>query len=187
MSERYDALREGVEPGGMLNKNGIRLLVCYLLKSLDHPVSREVINGGLCGSGLANYFEVGSALGALCDKGLVAVSDGETETYTVTTEGAAVAAELERDLPRSVRRKAVESAAYFETAERRRRENSVTVRDSAGGYAVTLHAGRPADPLMDITVYVATEEQVDMMRASFMRNPEKLCEKVFNMLIESES
>ena len=37
----YDAFIGGIEPGGLRNKNEIRILLCYLVNSIGAPLSRE--------------------------------------------------------------------------------------------------------------------------------------------------
>ena len=41
----FDAFTGGVEPGGLRTKNQIRILICYLLSSVDAPLSRQDIIG----------------------------------------------------------------------------------------------------------------------------------------------
>lgn len=39
----FDTFDEGINPGGMRSKNEIRILICYLIKSVKAPVSKELI------------------------------------------------------------------------------------------------------------------------------------------------
>lgn len=52
----YDAFTAGVEPGGLRTRDEIRILLCYLLTSVNAPLSREDILQSVQGLGLANYF-----------------------------------------------------------------------------------------------------------------------------------
>ncbi len=186
MNSQNDAFRQGVEPGGMFDKNDVRLLICCLLADCGRPLSKDVIVGGLFGSGLANYFELGAAAEDLLERGLLQVAERTDSALrlTVTREGRKAVDELGGAIPASARKKAVDGVLYFEAAERRRRENSVEVRPAAGGRAVTLHAGTPEDPLMSLTVYVPDGLLADAMRKKMESEPEKLCEKVFRILLE---
>lgn len=105
---RQDAFTGGVEPGGLWNKNDIRILLCYLLASVDAPLSGEDIEKIVQERSLANYFEVRDALAALEQLGNVArVAEG---LYTVTQAGREIADSLDATLPLSVRDKALEAA-----------------------------------------------------------------------------
>ena len=50
----FDAFTGGVEPGGLRTKNQIRILICYLLSSVDAPLSRQDIIGIMQDNGLSN-------------------------------------------------------------------------------------------------------------------------------------
>lgn len=53
----YDTFTAGVGPGGLRTKNDIRVLLCYLLASVNVPLHREDILSILQEYDLANYFE----------------------------------------------------------------------------------------------------------------------------------
>ena len=54
MDLEYDAFDEGIEPGGLRSRNEIKVLVCYLLKSIEQPISKQLINELLQENSLAN-------------------------------------------------------------------------------------------------------------------------------------
>ena len=186
MSEKTPAFRQGVEPGGMFDKDDVRLLILCALADRERPVSKDALVGGLFGAGLANYFELSAAAEELAEQGLAAVAQ-RTETgelLTVTARGRETAEALSDRIPKTTRERAAESIQYFETAEKRRRENSVEVRKNGGTVAVTLNAGTPDDRLMSLTVYVPDGELGDMMKKKMTAEPEKLCEKILRLLTE---
>ena len=65
----YDAFDAGIELGGLRNRDDIRLLICYLLKSVESPMTRQMLNDAMQEDGLANYFEVGQAIEELMKTG----------------------------------------------------------------------------------------------------------------------
>ena len=85
----FDAFDAGIELGGLRNRDDIRLLVCYLLKSIDAPMTRQMLNDAMQEDGLANFFEVGQAIEELlaegfepaCDVYLATAVDEEISGY----------------------------------------------------------------------------------------------------------
>ena len=57
----YDAFTGGVAPGGLRSKSDIRILICYMLKSVNAPLSGDDIIKVLQEKSLANYFEASDA------------------------------------------------------------------------------------------------------------------------------
>ena len=60
-----DTFSEGIAPGGLRDRADIKLLVCYLLKTLKKSLTRTQINEILGEYSVANYFEVNGAISEL--------------------------------------------------------------------------------------------------------------------------
>lgn len=166
---RQDAFTGGVEPGGLWNKNDIRILLCYLLASVDAPLSGEDIEKIVQERSLANYFEVRDALAALEQLGNVArVAEG---LYTVTQAGREIADSLDATLPLSVRDKALEAAFLLLAQARAERENRVETRKTDRGYQVTCHVSGGETELMSIRLYVPDRAQAEMVKRNFHQDP----------------
>lgn len=165
-----DAFSQGVEPGGLWNKNDIRILLCYILSSVNAPLSGEDVSQIVQRKALANYFEVGDALAALLEQGHVC-RDG-AGLYTVTDTGREIADRLDSTLPLSVRDKALEAAVRLMAEARSRRENRVEVREMDRGFQVTCHVSGGMVDLMAISLYVPDRAQAEMVERHFHRDPD---------------
>ena len=125
----FDAFDAGIELGGLRSRDDIRLLICYLLKSVDAPMTREMLNDAMQEDGLANFFEVGQAIEELLKTGNITADIlDEDEVITVTEKGREAAELLQTSLPRTVREKAVNSAIRLVTRAKVERENKIEVR-----------------------------------------------------------
>ena len=165
-----NAFTGGVEPGGLWTQNDIRILLCYILSSVDGPLSGDSISQIVQGKALANYFEIGDALAALCKQGNV-VQD-ENGSYTVTDSGREIAASLDATLPLSVRDKALEAAMRLMAETKARRENRVEITETENGYCVTCHISGGALELMSVSLYAPDLEQAKRVEENFYRDPE---------------
>lgn len=165
-----DAFTGGVEPGGLWNKNDIRILLCYVLASVGAPLSRESIGEIIQGKALANYFEVGDALDSLVKQGNAAVD--EAGLFSVTDSGREIAANLDATLPLSVRDKALEAALRLTAEQKARRENKVELQKAENGYQVRCHVSGGETELMTISLYVPDKAQAELVERNFYRDPE---------------
>lgn len=165
-----DAFTGGVEPGGLWNKNDIRILLCYVLASVGAPLSRESIGEIIQGKALANYFEVGDALDSLVKQGNAAVD--EAGLFSVTDSGREIAANLDATLPLSVRDKALEAALRLTAEQKARRENQVELLKAENGYQVCCHVSGGETELMTISLYVPDKAQAELVERNFYRDPE---------------
>jgi|LSQX01.1.fsa_nt_gb hypothetical protein len=173
--ENYDAFSAGVEPGGLRSRNEIKLLICFLLRSLDKPLTKNQLNIVMQEHGLANYFEVNQALGELLLSGNITTGfGGDDESLHLAERVSSSVEMLEDDLPKSVKEKALNSAVNLLTRERRERENNIEVEALENGYNVTFTLSDKGDLLMRLTIFAADIEQVNTIRKGFLDDPVRL-------------
>ena len=167
----FDALTQGVAPGGLRSKSDIRILICYLIKSVGALTQDEITNV-LQGHELANYFEVGDALSSLVNLGNV--KQDENGAFTLEPQGENIAENLDVLLPLSVRDKAVSAALSMLADARAERENSVTTAKTERGYNVTCKISGGDMDLMQIKVYVPDLHQARTVKKNFHRDPQRI-------------
>ena len=167
---KQDAFSTGVEPGGLWHKNDIRILLCYILASVNAPLSRQDLTRIIQEKGLANYFEVEDALASLLTQGNIA--QDQEGRCTVTPAGREIADSLDATLPLSVRDKALEAAFTLLAQAKAQRENRVDLTKTKRGYQITCHISDGEMDLMAISLYVPDKAQAKMVRERFYRDPE---------------
>lgn len=180
----YDAFDAGIELGGLRNRDDIRLLVCYLLKSVDSPMTRQMLNEAMQEDGLANYFEVGQAIEELLKTAnITADIFGEDEVISVTQKGREAAEMLEMSLPKTVREKAVNSAIRLITKARVERENKIEVtKEENGGYTITFTLFDKNTQFMKLSVYVCDSLQLEQIKQNFINDPVKVYSTIITSL-----
>ena len=183
MDTQYDAFTEGVALGGMRTKNDVRILLCYILKSLNAPFSKALLNEVLQTTALANFFEVNDALAALNEGGLVELTrQSDDDYYQLTESGRVIAERLETDLPRRVRETAVAAAMELLSRQRVRYGTSAELTRLEQGYHVTLTI-RDGDTVMLQTVlYAADSLQANAIAEAFSTDPHRLYSGVIESL-----
>lgn len=162
---------EGVAPGGLRNKSDIKLLICYLLQNLAMSLTRTQINEILQDYNIANYFEINSAVSELISGGQVTsrLIDGDEE-LTLTGKTEQYIRFIEKDLPKSVREKAVNSAIKILERERIERESKVEVTKLEHGYHVSFSVTDMDTQLLKLTIYVSDESQIEIVKRNFFNN-----------------
>lgn len=180
----YDAFDAGIELGGLRNRDDIRLLICYLLKSVDAPMTRQMLNEAMQEDGLANYFEVGQAIEELLKTGNITADIlEEDEVISVTQKGREAAELLQTSLPRTVREKAVNSAIRLTTRAKIERENKIEVKkEDNGGYTITFTLFDKETELMKLSVYVSDSLQLEQVKQNFINDPVKVYSTIITSL-----
>ena len=80
----------GVKPGGLTENTEVRILLCYLIKTVAPmaPLTRAEIEQALLGEQLVNYFELSAGLADLEENGLATVD--EAGGWAITPKGLAM-------------------------------------------------------------------------------------------------
>lgn len=182
--EENDAFGAGVQPGGLRNRNEIKILVCYIMKTVDQCMTRQQLTDVIQGQSLANYFELSQAISELLSQGSITTEIKDDEEYLVLTEmGKQVSVELERDIPRSVKEKAIKSAFKILTIAKNARENKIEIQQIDNGYHVTFSMEDDQDVIMKLTIYVADIEQAENVKKNFLQDPTKVYSNILSSLM----
>lgn len=178
-----DTFSEGIVPGGLREKNEIKLLVCYLLKALDRSLTRTQLNEILCEYNAANYFEINSAVSELISGGQLTceLTDGD-ELFTLTAKAALDVAAIEHSLPRAVREKTVAAGLRILSRERIIKESRVEVIELSHGYHIEFTVMDMDTELLKITVYVPDKEQIETVKRNFFNNAVTIYSDVISSL-----
>lgn len=176
----YDAFSAGVEPGGLRNRNEIKVLIASVLKNVERELSRRQLLAAIQQEGLANYFEATQALESLIEGGSVTVARAEDgEEYLTLTAVGATASSIEDEIPRAVRDKALATATEMQTQERRMKETPVEIIELENGCNVKF----TFNDLMTLTLYVADREQAESVKERMLADPVSLYSAVIAQLM----
>lgn len=180
----FDAFDAGIELGGLRNRDDIRLLVCYLLKSIDAPMTRQMLNDAMQEDGLANFFEVGQAIEELLKTGNITADIlNDEEVISVTEKGREAAELLQTSLPKTVREKAVNSAIRLTTRAKIERENKIEVKkEDDGGYTITFTLFDRDTEMMKLSIYVVDSLQLETVKQNFINDPVKVYSSIITSL-----
>ncbi len=177
------SFNEGIAPGGLREKADIKLLICYLLKKLDAPVSRSKINEILQDNYIANYFVINEAVSELVKNGrLICELENGEEVLTITQQAIFDVSQIEKSLPRSIREKAVNSAFRIFARDRAEREIKAEVTALDHGYHVSFTLEDVGTELLKLTVYVSDSSQIELVKKNFYNNAASIYSDIISSL-----
>lgn len=181
----FNAFSAGIKPGGLNNRTEIKIFVCYLLSSINQPLTREQINDIASGTRLVNYFEINDILTELEKSGNIVL---ENNAYTITEIGKSVAATLETDLPITVRESAVNFALKLLSKNKIQKENSVEIKKADGGcYVSFIVYDADKIELLRSTLFVTDILQAEKLKENFLKDPFALYESTIKNLTENKT
>lgn len=179
----FDAFDAGIEPGGLRNATEIKILICYILKSINKPLTKDIIIESIQEEGLANYFEANQALSNLLEtENIKLIASESGDSYAITELGKKAAAQLETALPYTIRNKAIKTATSLLTQAMRERENKVNILKSGKGYKVSCLILDDSGELMKIELYVPDILQAENVKKNFLSDPTNVYRQILAIL-----
>lgn len=163
-----DSFSEGIAPGGLRSKNEIKLLVSYLLKKIDMPISRMKICDIIQEYNIANYFEINQAITEMINNDVLLCKENDgVETLLLMGKSYFEIEQVENMIPRTIREKALAAATKIINRERLEKQNNITVEPVKDGYLVTFEVKDDDEILFKMSVFVTDNSQVELVKRNF--------------------
>ena len=175
----------GVEPGGLTYDFEIKIFVCFLLHRVGQPMTFEQMNEVVFQNGVANYFEFAEAVGELVQSGHIRILPQDPagrKLYAVTDIGVQTAEAFHKDIPLTIREKALSAAQDVLVKSRLKSENLVSIQKAEDGYLVELRITDVGSDLLKLTVFMPDKKQASLVCNRFQEDPARLYKNVLALL-----
>ena len=175
----FNAFVGGVQPGGLTSEFEVKILICFLLDNMQRPLSFDEISEILQDTDYVNYFEFTESMSALEKSGHIVkeLSEEGDEQYTVTKIGTAMSETLQKSLPLSVREKTMEVAHKKEEASKCMNEVEISYAPAPDGYILHLVMKDIGSDLLDLKMFLPTEEECVLLEEKIKADPAQFYEK----------
>ena len=165
-----DAFLAGVEPGGLTNVQEIRILLCYMLRSVNAPVPRDALTDIITAGGMANYFDTEDAIEDLIRLQHLVQSEDKLVATTVT--GNQIGESLGVRIPYTLRERSVKAALQLLKRREVEKNNKADIRKlEEGGYEVTCTVMDGERALLSVTLRVSDPHQAEQIKEQFFADP----------------
>jgi hypothetical protein len=175
-----NAFTAGVEPGGLRSLEEIKILVCYLLNSINEPLPRQMVPEIIAGNGMANFFDVGGAMDELIQMNHIA--EAGSGLLSLTDTGKEIADTLSYSLPFTLRERSVQAALQLLARVRSQKDSEVTISSTEHGYLVTCRLKDGAHTMLSVSVTTADMMQANVIKDTFREDPAVLYRAVMAVL-----
>lgn len=166
-----DAVSAGVSPvGGLFNTAEIKILICYIISSINEPVPGNELANILHYEGIANCFEVNDAIASLCQKGHIKLVNEKDDSYIITETGKNIAETLKTSLPFTVKDRAYSAALKMVSRFKNSKETDIKIYKENGKTYITCSALDNNVPFMSVKLLVSDEEQALYIKNKFLND-----------------
>lgn len=178
-----NATNAGVSYGGLTSTEEIRILICYILDSINEPVPGQQLSELLHYQGIANYFEVVTAFSDLCDKGHILKND---DNYSVTDSGRNIAATLKTSVSLSVRDKVYALTVKMLSRMKYANDTKIDITPVDNGYSIKCAVVEGNIELVSVSLFVTDKAQANQIKERFLDDPTRIYSGIIGLLTDNE-
>lgn len=161
----------------------IKLLLCYIFAGVSGFIKKDILVYALQEYNFVNYFDFNNAFSELLKDNSIVEDKNNKGFYSITPKGSIIAKELKKNLPLTVREKALEATVNLLAKLKREKENSANIKKLEDGYYVSGNiSGDNIANLMNFSLYVPNEDQAKLIKKNFQSYPEKVYECMLAIL-----
>lgn len=174
------AFSAGVIPGGLQDKNEIKILICFIISKIDALLKKSDITIVLQAYGLANYFEVSEAFSDLEASGSIKKVE---EGFEITPQGKMIVNELSGNLPAVVKDKAINATMSYINKLKIEKENKVTICENKYGFDVNCSISGGEFDMLKLTLYAPDKEFANTIKNNFYEKPAEIYNNILSLLM----
>ena len=162
-----------------------KLIILYMLKRVDFPLTNAQISGFILDKGYTNYFHLQQAISELIETGLLHANTVRNAThYDLTESGSQTLDFFEERISPEIK---ADIEEFFEKNAMELREERSTVADyykgEKEGYLVRCQARERDIPLMDLTLTVPTKEAAESICSAWKTKSRQVYETLMDTLL----
>lgn len=166
--------------------HSVKVLICYLLKQLNSPITHDQLYEIAVGSEIINYFYFSEAMNDLYKVGAIVKEfrDG-TEVLVLTSKGSSSVEEFKKYVPKSFRDKLLSSALKFFAKLKCENEVSCEIEEIEGGYYINCCIHDVKEDILQMKLYAPDMEQAKLIKDKIMLNPSDFYGKILNFALDN--
>ncbi|MEE0858353.1 MAG: DUF4364 family protein [Acutalibacteraceae bacterium] len=178
----YSNSKEGVAPGGLRDKEQIKVLICYIMHETDVPVTSDFMCGILQKCGSANYFEASNSFAELVANGQLVKCNEELNLYTLDESGKFVVKNLADELPSALKDNTLKKYKHYLHQYDIKQQNNVQLKTKNNRTYIECTVNDGDNPLLTVDMYMPNAEQASLVRNVFYNNTDVIYQAVVALM-----
>ena len=173
----------GYTPSNLNYKAEIKILICYILKSIKEPVPETELTQVLHYEGITNYFDAAEAISELNKNECIKETP---EGFIVSEKGADLAETLKQTVAITVRERAIKVVARMMARLRHERDTDIEIKKSNKGYDVSMAIIEKDRTLLNLTINVADDCSANFIKERILDDPSYIYAGIIELLTDEE-
>lgn len=162
---------EKITPENMFDSGDLKILICYLLASLNEPVPTTETAQLFHYEGISNYFDTQTAIAQLERDGYIAPMETSKDMYEITPKGIALSNTLKDTVSTALRDKVYNAVLKMLLRYKTERDTNITIEKTEGGALLTCKVENLGQTLFSFQILLPGIPQAQALRAQILEDP----------------
>ncbi len=174
----------GIAPGGLKEVYEVKILICYLLYSVEKPLSVDNINEIFSKDDAVDYFTFTTAFAELKNSGhLKEIESDGVLYYSLAELGIETAVSLQQALPSSLREKVTKRGLKLLAELRRENEIKTDIVKKDKGFDVICIVEDGGVEYLKLKIYAPDIETAETIEENFKKNSVEIYEGILSKVL----
>lgn len=180
MSQDFDKLI----PEDFAYSGDLKVLICYMMNAINEPIPATETAQLFHYEGIANYFDVQTAIFELEQDGYIASAEKSKDMFRTTEKGAALSRTLKEKLSATLRTKVYNSVLKMLSRYKAERDTDIIIEQKSGGCLLTCRVLSKEDVLLSFSIMLPNLSQANALKDQILADPKYYCDSFIKLLTE---
>lgn len=178
---------EKITPENIFDSGDLKILICYLLDTLNEPVPATETAQLFHYEGITNYFDAQTAIYELSKDGYLEELPDQKDVYVITEKGRDLNRTLKDTVSLSLRDKTYKAVLKMLLRYKREKDTNILIERTDHGSLLTCKVTNKDDVLFSFQILLPNEAQANALREQILNDPKYYYDSFINTLTEDIS
>ena len=178
-----DSKFDRIVPENIFDSGDLKVLICYMLTSLNEAVPATEMAQLFHYEGIANYFDTQTAIFELEQDGYIQSVSGK-DMYQTTAKGKNLSDTLKESISSSLRTKVYNAVVKMLTRYKAERDTDIVIEQKQSGYLLTYRVTGGEETILSFSLMLPNMSQATALKEQILKDPKYYCDAFIELLTE---
>jgi hypothetical protein len=175
---------EKITPQNMFASGDLKILICYLLATLNEPVPSTETCQLFHYEGITNYFDAQTAIYELEKDGYIALEDKNRGMYEITDKGRNLSNTLKDTVSIALKDKVYKAVLKMLSRYKSERDTNIVIEKTESGSLLSCKVTNNDEVLFAFQLLLPNDSQAEALKDKILEDPKYYYDSFINILTE---
>ncbi len=173
-----------IVPENIFDSGDLKVLICYMLASLNEPIPATETAQLFHYEGIANYFDTQTAIYELEQDGFISPAQHAKDMFLITQKGIELSSTLKESVSIVLRTKVYNAVVKMLTRYKAERDTDIEIEEKQGGCLLTCRSKIGDEVLLSFSLMLPNMSQALALKNQILIDPKYYYDSFIKLLTE---